>query len=358
MRMQTKPDFDRAATMWDHYWHHDLLDRPLVVAEVPKPGAARVTLNRSYANALSGGHAEQLALTERWLESTDFLAEAIPYARADFGPDQFAAFLGADLRFSEDSPETNWAKPIIEDWRDFLPIRLDPANRIWKGVLEYSRVLAGHGEGRFLVGVCDLHSNADALSALRGPARLCADFYDCPDLVQEAMDQVRTLYRPVYDALYEAGSMGGEKGSMGWAPFWCRGRFATIQCDFLALVGPDIARRFILPAIEEEASSLDHCVFHLDGPGCLPHLDDLLSIRSIDVVQWVSGAGRAPMYEWLDVLKRCQKAGKGLQIHGIPDAEIVRRLAKELRPEGVVYCLNVDSRAEVLRLLDWLRENT
>jgi len=133
--MQTKPDFDRAATTWDHYWNHDVLERPLVVAGVSKRGRARVALDRSYLNALTGRHAEQLALTEWWLESTDFLAEAIPYARADFGPDQFAAFLGADLRFSEDSAETNWAQPIIEDWRDFLPLRLDPGNRIWRGLL-------------------------------------------------------------------------------------------------------------------------------------------------------------------------------------------------------------------------------
>jgi hypothetical protein len=357
MQLTTKPDFDQAASMWDHFWHREVLDRPLVVAEVPRPGAPRAALGNGYANTLSGRCAEQLALTDQWLECTEFPAETIPWARADFGPDQFAAFLGSDLRFSPDSPETNWAVPVVEDWRDALPIRIDQGSLVWQGLRAYMGLLADHGQGRFLAGVCDLHSNADALSALRGPQRLCTDLYDRPDLVAEAMGQVRALYKPVYEALYSAGRMEG-RGTIGWAPLWCRGRFATIQCDFLALVGPEMARRLIMPALEEEASFLDHCLYHLDGPACLPHLDDLLAIPRIDAIQWVSGAGRKPMYEWLDVLRKCQRAGKGLQLHGIPDVEIVRRLSRELEPGGVVYCLDGCARDDVLRLLDWLRRNT
>jgi hypothetical protein len=358
MHLAGKPDFDTAAAMWEHYWNRELLDRPLVVAQVPRPGMSRVTLGHNYAGALAGRIPEHLDLIDRWLERTEFLAEAIPFVSADFGPDQFAAFLGTDLQFSDDSPDTNWAVPVVEDWRESLPLSIDQDNRIWQRVQSYTRELADHGEGRYLVGVHDIHSNADALSALRGPQRLCTDFYDCPELVGEAMRQVRLLYRPVYERLFDAGRMGGERGSIGWTPFWCRGRFATIQCDFLALVGPDLARRTIIPALEEEASFLDHCVYHLDGPGCLPHLHDLLAIPGIDAIQWVSGAGRAPMYEWLDVLKACQKAGKGLQVYGIPDVDIVRQLSRELDPRGVVYCLEVDHRDDVLRLLDWLRRNT
>ena len=209
----------------------------------------------------------------------------------------------------------------------------------------------------YLVGVSDLHGNADALSALRGPQRFCMDFHDHPEDIREAMLQVRELYQPVYEGLYEAGNMGGDRGSTGWAPFWCRGKFATIQCDFLALVGPEMARKYILPALEEEAEFLDHCVYHLDGPGCLPHLDDLLSIKAINVIQWVPGDGNTPMHEWHDLLRRCQEKSKGLQIYGV-GPENVKSLAKELRPEGVVYCVNAESEEAVRELADWLSRNT
>ena len=152
--------------------------------------------------------------------------------------------------------------------------------------------------------------------------------------------------------------MGGERGSVGWAPFWSEGKFATIQCDILALLSPEISRRYVIPALEEEASFLDHCVYHLDGPGCLPHLDDILAIKDIDVIQWVPGAGKPPMHEWMDVLKKCQAAGKGLQLYDIHDLDTVKKLARELKPEGLLYFVDVPTRDEALRITDWLERNT
>jgi hypothetical protein len=237
-------------------------------------------------------------------------------------------------------------------------VRLDPQGRHWRAILGYSRKLAAHGEGRYLVSVADLHSNMDAFLALRGSERLCTDFTDHPKQVAKAMRQVRKLYRPVYEALFEAGAMGGDRGSCGWAPFWSDGKFATIQCDFLALLSPELSRKYVIPALREEAAFLDHCVYHLDGPGCLPHLDDILAIDDIDVIQWVPGAGQRPMHEWMDVLKRCQAAGKGLQLYDITSLDTVTRLARELKPEGLMYCLDLPTREEALRAIQWLERNT
>lgn len=358
MTLSTKPDFDRVKDMWRHFWAGEVKKRPLVVASTRKPGGQAADLSRHYYNAIKGNHEYQMGQLDIWVENTAFLAESVPYAGPDFGPDQFAAWLGTDLEFSEDSPTTNWAKTAIDDWDDFLPVRFDPKGKWFQGILDYSRKLARRGEGRYLVGMADLHSNMDAFLALRGSERLCMDFYDHPGKVAEAMAQVRGLYKPIYEALHEAGSMGGERGCIGWTPFWSDGKFATIQCDFLALLSPELSRRYVIPALEEEAAFLDHCVYHLDGPGCLPHLDDILSIRDIDVIQWVSGAGRKPMHEWTEVLRKCQAAGKGLQLYGIEDLETVKRISRELKPNGLVYCVGVKSEEECARITDWLERNT
>jgi hypothetical protein len=222
--------------------------------------------------------------------------------------------------------------------------------------MEYSRILRDHAKGRYLVGVCDLHSNADALSALRGPQRFCMDFCDCPELVEQALREVRELYPTVYNALYEAGGMNRETGSTGWISFWCEGKFATIQCDFICMVSPETANRTIIPALEEEADFLDHCVYHLDGPQALPHLDSLLAIKKLDVVQWVPGAGRPPQAEWVDVLKKCQKAGKGLDLYC--DVEQVKKLHRELSPAGVSYSVGLETEKEFDDLARWLEKNT
>ena len=322
------------------------------------PGHDPGDQSRRYWHAVHGNHDLMMREIDQWLAATEFLGETVPMFGPDYGPDQFAAWLGSDFEFSDDSPNTDWVKQVIDDWDAFLPLRFDPQGRLWQGILAYSRKLAAHGEGRYLVSVADLHSNMDAFLALRGSERLCMDFYDRPETLARAMAEVRKLYVPIYDALYEAGAMGGERGSGGWAPFWSDGKFATIQCDFLALLGPEQSRKYVIPALREEAAHLDHCVYHFDGPTCLPHLDDILAIEDIDVLQWVPGAGQRPMHEWLDVLKKAQAAGKGLQLYDIHSIETVKKLARELKPEGLLYLLSIPSRDETLRAIEWLEKNT
>jgi hypothetical protein len=361
MQLATVVDSERIAAAWQCFWNHELHEgRPLVVASVTKPGRDYVAPGHlRYYSAVTGDYAAILERIDRQLDTTEYLAEALPHFGPDHGPDQFAAFFGSDLRYSEDSPQTNWVVPCVggEGWEPHLPLRLDEANSVWRSALELSRRMAAHADGRYLVGVCDLHSNMDALSAMRGPERLCMDLYDCPELVERAMADVRAAYQPVYNALYEAGGMNTETGSCGWIPFWCEGRFATIQCDFMCMLSPEMNRRFVIPALEEEAQFLDHCVLHFDGPDALPHLDDVLAIEAIDAVQWVPGAGQPPMHTWMDVLQRIQAAGKALHIYGV-DAEQVKLLHRALKPELTVYCPGCETREEVAELLEWLQRNT
>jgi len=69
-----------------------------------------------------------------------------------------------------------------------------------------------------LVEQIDAHSNADALSALRGAERFMMDLYDCQELVAREMADIRRSYRPVLDAVAKAGRMGGARAGDGAGP--------------------------------------------------------------------------------------------------------------------------------------------
>ena len=361
MELTTIADSARVTAAWRHFWNHELYgNRPPVVTSVARPGQAQVYAgHQRYYLAVTRQYDAFLDQIDRHLETTDYLAEALPHFGPDHGPDQYAAFFGGELRYSNDAPGTNWMTAFVgeEGWEAHVPLRCDEGSPVWQSVLELSRRMAAHADGRYLVGVCDLHSNMDALAAMRGPERLCMDLYDCPDLVEHAMADVRVTYQPVYDALYAAGGMTAETGSCGWIPFWSDGKFATIQCDFMCMLSPEMNRRYVLPALEEEAAFLDHCVLHFDGPGALVHLDDVLAIEAIDAVQWVPGAGQPPMHTWTDVLHRIQAAGKAVQIYGV-NAEQVKVLHRELKPNVTAYCVDCETREEAGELLAWLERNT
>lgn len=362
MQFSTKPDFEQAKIMWDHYWAGDVLKRPILMAQTGKPNKKsnpelKKYKEQDYYYAVTGNFQVLLDRADNYVENTLFLGESVPVVRADHGPDQYAAFFGSGLKFSEDSKNTNWIEPIIEDWDQFLPVRFNEQDKTWQSILKLTKMLADHGKNRYVVGIPDLHSHADSLSALRTPAKLCMDFYDFPEKVKQAIKEISKTYPVIYNELYKAGNMK-ETGTSCWIPLWCEGKFATIQCDFIYMLGPDIFREFILPAIEEETEFLDHSIFHLDGKGALTHLDDLLSLKKLDVIQWVSGDGNPPPWEWVDLLKKIQKAGKGVWLGGL-NFEIIKKLSKELRPKGLIYDVGyVSSVKEYEEIAKWLEKNT
>jgi len=358
--LKYQPDFPRIREAWNAYWEGEMINRPLVVANVPKSGVYKNFQAQAYYNLITGNIDAHLANIDAMLEANWFMGESVPMFRPDLGPDQVAAFLGAELQTSEDSKTTVWVDHIVEEdeWEKHLPLRIDPDNKWYRHYLTVCERMREHAAGRYVVGTPDLHTNADALSALRGTAGLSLDLYDCPEEVHQAMNDMRALYQPLFNASRAACGNNAETGMSSWIPFWCEKTYAVVQCDFLAMIGPAQAREFFLPAIEEEARFLDHCVFHLDGPDALRHLDDILAIEAIDVVQWVSGAGQKPMWQWTEVLQKIQAAGKGIQVWDIT-CEQVKQVHKELKPEGVVYCTQgMESRSEVDALCEWLEKNT
>jgi len=153
---------------------------------------------------------------------------------------------------------------------------------------------------------------------LRGAQKLLFDIIDQPDIVLQAMMQIRKLYPIIYDAFYGYGNKKKLGTTVPWH-FYSRGKCQWVQADFICLLTPDMVRKFVLPAIEEEAFFLDHCCFHLDGPGALAHLDEILAIEKIHAIGWVPGEGNKPQIEWEDLFHKIQNAGKTVLLYGEPE---------------------------------------
>jgi hypothetical protein len=333
-------------------WHHEIVGRPctlVTAARLPDP----IVCPRLVAE--DSDFSAALATCDQYLESHAFLGEAMPAFRPGFGPDQMAAFLGAPLSVSNGDGPTSWAQKIVQDWRVALPLRIEPDNRYYRRMREFHAAATEHLAGRCLLSEIDMHSNIDLLEALRGAQNLLFDMMDDPGIVHEAMAQARDIYAQVYETFYRYGAKQ-QWGTTSALPMYDHGRFNRIQADFIALLSPSLFREFVLPAIEEEAHYLDRSCFHLDGPDALVHVDDLLTVKDIDAVQWVPGAGRKPAIEWPDVLHRIQNAGKIIILHLC--TEDVKRIHGQYDPTLVVYDVRARTVDEGLELLRWLEANT
>jgi len=350
--LSLKPDLAEAARRWEAHYAGEIIDRPVLWATAPRDGrppAPRPDYAAMVRDDIDG-------LVERILASAEALhwcGEAIPHFFLSFGPDEVAAFCGGSLSWSDDSPGTNWSTPFVDDWEQALPLRLDDDHPLWQRLLELYRRAARRLAGKMLLTPPDLHTNMDLLAAARGPQRLCLDVVERPDLIDEAMASARQVFRDLWPAVVRAGRMD-ELG-------YCHAAYsmdgaAVLQCDFSCMISPAMARRWVLPALEEEASIVNHAVYHWDGPEALVHADDLFATRGLQALSYVPGAGHGSHIDHLDLLKRIQAGGKVAHAHGT--AEEIQAMHRELRPDRVVYYTHVASPAEADRLAAWLVRNT
>lgn len=351
-KLEFKPDFERAKKYWDAFWAHEIIDRPCTViwaAKSPKP------VSQPRLQPADHDFQQMFDIYDQHLATHEFLGECIPGFRPGFGPDQMAAFLGVPLIISPDSNDTSWTEKIVTDWQGFLPIELDENNYYYKRMKEFHQQAQGYYKDKCLIYNIDFHSNIDLLEALRGAQNLLFDIIDNPDLIQQAMKQVMPIYEKIYDELYKYGdkeTLGNNSGMH----LYSRGKTDYIQADFIALLNPQLMRKFVLPAIEAEAEFLDNSCFHLDGPDALNHLDDILSIKEIEAIQWLPGAGRKPGYEWPEVIHKIQKAGKSAVIYG--KCEEIKSIHGLYKPELLVYDVQAESVDKGQELLEWLNKNT
>ncbi len=350
-----KPDIAEAERRWQAYYAGDLIDRPPVCVTAPRDGFGPILPITYHEKVFADIDA---IIQHAWqnAQATFWGGEAVPSFYPSFGPDEIAVFCGAQLHWSSASPDTNWSSPCVRDWRQALPLHLDSANPLFQRQMQIYQKAAEAFAGKVILVAPDLHTNMDLIAALRGPQRLCLDLLDHPQLIDRAMAEARSIFRELWARLVQAGRM--DRGGYGLesGAFYSRDGSATLQCDFSIMMSPAMFRRWVLPALEEEAEIVKHAVYHWDGPGALVHMDDLVASRGLHSLSFVPGDGHGDPVDHLDLLKKIQARGKSIHVWGTPDQ--CKRMHRELLPHKVFYCTSAGTQAEAEQLLQWFNRNT
>ncbi len=345
-----KPDFSEAAARMDAYWHGEMLNRPVLIASTPKPGYAFQEGSSYHDRAVSGDLDIILYNALHNARGLDYLGESMPACWMSFGTHEIASFFGAEIVWTEGSGDTTWAKPMVQDWNDFLPLHFDEENPNWQRMLRFYRRSAEIFQGEVLPFPIDFHSNMDLLLSLRGDEQLCYDVYDCPELIDRAMEGARETFRRLWEGVTKAGKMD-EYGY--WFDAYGRESTCVLACDYICMISKEMLHRWFVPTIEYEASFIDHVIFHWDGPGALRHFDDIMNIQKIHTVAFVPNPFEKHS-QYLDLYRNVQAHGKGVVFGGTPDE--IRSVFHELDPARTIYKPSVQSAEEFFRLEQWMRE--
>ncbi len=205
------------------------------------------------------------------------------------------------------------------------------------------------GRGKFITGMTDWHPGGDAIASFRDPQNLAIDMIEHLDEVKALLRRLEPDTFKIYDLFYDKLRAAGQPIS-SWVPLVCDGKFYIPSNDFACMISKRLFDEVFLPGIVNECRFLDRSLYHVDGPGALRHLDSLLAIPELDAIQWVFGAGREGFGRWIEVYKRCQAAGKAIQVN-CTFAEL-NLIMETLDPHGVYLAMDgVPSREAALDML-------
>jgi len=346
-------DWTTVMRRWQAWWEHEILDRVVIAVTSPKDGVAPSHLA---AVDLETQWTDAEYMVQRTLElnrTTYFGGEALPIFNHNWSAGH-ALYLGCRPHFA---PDTVWVDPAPvgedgyphfgEEWR---------ANPWWRWILETTRAAAQASHGRYFMQSLWGNGAGDTLALARGIETLLFDLATHPAWVKSAVKRLSDIQIEAVEAVWQIMGPGrlGVEGSLNYVGCWSPGRTMGLDCDISCMISPEAFKEIFLPPLIETLYTVDHRIYHLDGPGALQHLEVLLALPDLHAIQWVPGAGHEAIQQWIPLIQRVQDAGKNIAVNVSPDE--VDLLLREVQPEGLFISTTCRSEGEARALLDRLAQ--
>jgi 5-methyltetrahydrofolate--homocysteine methyltransferase len=320
-------NFSEVQKSWTGFWQGKHKG-PLYAITVPRDGKT-IKPRPSYLSWFNGDFEKTADILERWYDSCEFYGAAVPLFSVSFGADDLAAFLGADLIYqpSED-PEgaTSWTVRCLDDLKN-TDIRFAKNGKWWNKTIEFHDVLKKRLDQSVMISAPNICGGLDALAALHGAEPLLMDLLDESENVHRALDQINTAFTEIITSCEELFEHK-KYGSITRHGMYSAGTTNIPQCDFSCMISPALFEEFVVPGLTHEFSFMNGGEYHFDGPDAIRHLEGLVKIPGLDVIQWVPGAGAASKKDWTELYRRILSYGKGLILGSSPEhaEELLRRL--------------------------------
>jgi len=271
----------------------------------------------------------------RVFENTYFTGDAFPLINLNFGASGHAGYFNnIPYKFAD----SVWFFPILDGER----LRFSKDSFFYKKTVEAAEYLASSGNGDYIVSMPDIAGNLDALGHLRGSERVMTDMFDDPAKVKAELALIQRAWREmtleVYNILKGA-NYGGS--SIGWMGTYAKGLHSQLQCDMSVMLSPENFDEFVLGELEEQADVLEYPTYHFDGVEQKRHLQKILNIDKIKMIQYTCVAGQPDAMHELETLKQIQRSGKLLLIIVKPGE--VKPLLDNLSAKGLYLVTSAET---------------
>lgn len=337
---QFKENILEAKTRMTAWWNHETTDRPVISYSYPKPNGK----GRNYDHWFMARHPDNIA---EFVQNAEIAyadrfygGEQIPNLFLNYGPGVFACVLGATAHWREESETVWFERPsTLEDIVPALESAQLNANNEWYNrIIRVTEYAAAHSHKRYSVSFTDLGGVMDILASFLSPKDLMLAMMRKPQIIHTCRTIILEKLLRMYDDLANIFAKYN-LGYNAWMGIWCPETWYPIQCDFCYMLSPKLFREFVLPDIKTQAAHMKYSIYHLDGEGELPFLDDLLKIPELSGIQWVPGVQNQIINQhngadcWIPLYKKIQAAGKNLVID--PPEQWIAKCYKQLDNKGL-----------------------
>jgi hypothetical protein len=355
--MYYKEDWHKSKVRLKALWENEIIDRCCISVVAPRDKRdpsfkyaehkGLYNLGAMLTSKYMNDPAKVLLEKTRIFENVYFGGEAFPQIWMNYGPAGHAGYFGCNYHVGK---VTTWFEPFLKDWvKDQIIFRED--NEILQYQLQTAKYLVQEGKGKFFISTPDNSGCLDALASIRGTEELLVDLVFEEEQVKIALRRIIEVWGKVNDSLFEITKECNEGGStIGWLSIWAPGKFAQLQSDISVMLSNDMFEKYVKPELEESLKWLDYSLYHLDGQAQLRHLEDLLALSHLNMIQWVSVAGEPSYMKFIPVFQKIQAAGKGLLINDVKIND-VEKLLSYLSPKGLLIMTQAENESDAKELL-------
>ncbi|MTI62017.1 MAG: trimethylamine corrinoid protein 2 [Firmicutes bacterium] len=358
--MKYKSDWNQVKERLRALWEGELIDRCCISVTAPKDKSVEID---PFAGCESD---EPEILRKFWedpeiilernlkrIENTFFGGEALPQIFLNFGTAGHAIYFGADYKYT---PDSVWYSPVINDWQED-PLVFDEDNEFYQRQLKIAEYLVNESGDRFFVSMSDNCGTLDALAHLRGSENILMDMVLHKEELKKAVKVVNRGWAKANEEFFQIIKESAEGGSThGWMNTWAPGRQMQMQCDLSVMISPEQYKEFVIPELEEQMEWIDYPIYHFDGKEQINHLDYILGLEKLKMIQWTDVDGQEPPVSFIPILKRIQDAGKGLIL--FTPINDVPKLLTELSARGLYINTRADSVEEAREAVKYVAEHS
>ena len=328
-------DLERIEKRFDAWLQGAIFDRPPVTCLPVWRTPCGPLPEKKHASPLERAlDAEfHVARFEKIVPCLEYSADTVPTFVPTIGIGQVAAVLGGKIELNEHSC---WAVHSLPNVRDVIGRVADLNHPVQTALRTMTKLSLAASRGRWLTGVGFGCNSPDVLVDLRGPQELCFDLMDDPEGVRLACAHIDSQLPAIYNDLRRPIAEAGQPTAINGEGVIWNGEITRLEGDFLCMVSKATAEEVFYPLSKKRIRAFERCYWHADGPGWLTHLDFLLQDEQLGAIQWVYGTGNGPAAKWIDVYRKIQAAGKGIEL--MPESvEDALAVMKHLKPEGVWF---------------------